>query len=65
MTQEEFLAKYRYEFAGRILDAAIEGRRGMEFAHFCKTVFLHVDQQLRQMWFDASGQKPIPKEEKK
>jgi hypothetical protein len=50
MTQDEFVAKYRHEIDGWILDAAMEGRRGAELSIWLKTMRSKIESKLRAMY---------------
>lgn len=50
MTRDEFIAEYRHELSGMILDAATSGKSGAELAVQIRHLMRKVDAQLGEMY---------------
>lgn len=64
MTKDEFLAKYRHDLAGRILEGVTAEYRGAQLGAWARTVLGRVDTLLGQIHDDLVpdpiGKTPIP-----
>ncbi len=57
MTRSEFIAEYRHEIDGWLLDAAMEGRRGAELSIWLRQMRARIEQKLGVM-YDRMQDKP-------
>ncbi len=58
MTKEQFVAKWRHEIDGWILDAAIEARRGADLSMFLRGMRAKVEAKLVAMYCDFQTTAP-------
>ncbi len=61
MTREEFVARYRHELAGIVLDGTIARRSGGELSLWLATAMQAIDARLGQMYDQLQPPPPAPK----
>ncbi len=60
MTREQFIATFRHEIDGWVLDAAMSGHRGSDLSMFLRMMRGKIETKLASMYDALIPPKPVP-----